>query len=379
MTRLALALRRSCGVLVFLAACGGDSNTSPETGSVHVVVATIGAELDPDGYTVLVDGTARGHVASQADSTLTGLPVGSVSVNLSGVAGNCHATTPLPIAVNVSASQTVDASVTIACAATMGFLRLTLGGPTGQDQDADGYLYSIDGSTPKTVDIPGVVVPVATGDHQVVISGLAANCEILPSPELDFYVGPADTTEVQFAVGCSYITGAIQVFTATTGPRLDPDGYSVKIDGGAPVSLGINDNHIFTGIVPGTHDVEISGIAPNCILFAPNVVQATIGAGSWSFPLQFTFPVECPEVGTLRVVTPIVPQTPNGFAFFVGDASYPLGVSDTTFIPNIPVGSHSFTVRIPEDGCIATPNSGTFTIAANAFTDLTVTLNCPPP
>src|SRR2546430_12147618 len=42
----------------FLAAlaCGSSESTGPSTGSVEVVATTTGADLDPDGYAVAVDG-----------------------------------------------------------------------------------------------------------------------------------------------------------------------------------------------------------------------------------------------------------------------------------------------------------------------------------
>lgn len=376
MTRLAFGLGCSCGLLIALAGCGGDSNNGPEeTGSVHVVVATIGAELDPDGYTVVIDGNDRGHVASQADSTLTGLPVGSVSVSLSGIADNCQAATPLPMVVNVASSQTTDAALTVTCAARTGFVRLAFNGTRGQDYDPDGFSYAIDGHTSKPIDIPGVVVPVLTGDHHIVIYGVAPNCEVYPV-EQDFYVPPVDTIDVPFAVGCSPSTYALQAFTTTTGALPDPDGYTLIIDNGTPLPIGINDSLKVTGLAPGPHLVRIGGIAPNC--FGLTESEVSSGANWWEYPIQPAFSLECPEVGTLRITTPIVPQTGFGFAFFYNNTWYPLGLTETVLIPNIPVGTHSYSVRVPEDGCVITPNTTTFTVSANTITDLAITLDCPP-
>ncbi len=380
MTRLAVVLRVACLPLAALAAaCGGvERAAAPETGAVHVTLATTGSDLDPDGYTVLVNGAVQAHVGIQADTNLIGVPAGTGSVTLTGLAANCSTQPTMPLAVTVLANQSVDVGVTVHCAATTGFLRLWVQGSDIQDQDPDGYFYRIDAGATVAIGNQAAVIPVSHGDHHLTLSGLAANCEIAPGLTWDFYVGAGDTTEVDFAVGCSLITSAIQVTTSTTGAVPDPNGYSISIDGAA-VAMGINDSHLFTGIAPGTHLVRITGIAPNCILYSPDETTAITGADWYMNPLTITFPVVCPEVGTLRVETPIVPQTGWGFAFFVEDTAYPLGVTDTTYISNIPIGDHVFSVRIPEDGCVATPNGGTFTIAANQFTDLPVSLDCPPP
>src|SRR5439155_23636310 len=64
--------------------------TGPTTGSLSVTTATSGAngDLDPDGYTVTVDGTGRA-IGDNASTTFDGLAPGNHSVVLSGVAGNC--------------------------------------------------------------------------------------------------------------------------------------------------------------------------------------------------------------------------------------------------------------------------------------------------
>ena len=158
-------------------------------------------------------------------------------------------------------------------------------------------------------------------------------------------------------MGCSLITSAIQVHDqhhrSGAGPEWLQHQHRRRRSGN-----GNNDSHLFTGIAPGTHLVRITGIAPNCILYSPDETTAITGADWYMNPLTITFPVVCPEVGTLRVETPIVSQTGWGFAFFVEDTAYPLGVTDTTYISNIPIGDHVFSVRIPEDGCVATPNGG---------------------
>src|SRR5205809_7236430 len=63
--------------------------TGPTTGSLSVTTATSGAsgDLDPDGYTVTLDGTTSRAIGINASVTFTGLTAGSHSVVLSGVAG----------------------------------------------------------------------------------------------------------------------------------------------------------------------------------------------------------------------------------------------------------------------------------------------------
>ena len=58
--------------------------------SIQVTTATTGSSLDPDGYTLSVDAGASQAIGSNATLTLDGLAVGTHSLALAGIAGNCH-------------------------------------------------------------------------------------------------------------------------------------------------------------------------------------------------------------------------------------------------------------------------------------------------
>ena len=58
--------------------------------SIEVTTVTTGSSPDPDGYTVTVDVGTPQAIASNATLALEGLAVGTHSVALSGIAGNCH-------------------------------------------------------------------------------------------------------------------------------------------------------------------------------------------------------------------------------------------------------------------------------------------------
>jgi len=59
-------------------------------------------------------------------------------------------------------------------------------------------------------------------------------------------------------------TGDLTVATSTTGSNLDPDGYTLTIDGGSSRAIGINASTTFTGLASGSHTVALSGVAGNC-------------------------------------------------------------------------------------------------------------------
>src|SRR2546425_4328389 len=99
-----------------------------------------GSSLDPDGYTVTVDGTTSQPIATNNSTgiTFTGLAAGSHSVALSGVAANCTVTSANPQSVTVPSGGTVTAPFTVNCTTPPGNLTATTS-TAGSNLDPDGY------------------------------------------------------------------------------------------------------------------------------------------------------------------------------------------------------------------------------------------------
>lgn len=103
-------------------------------------------------------------------------------------------------------------------------------------------------------------------------------------------------------VGCSDSSAppppaaAIEVAIATTGATadMDPDGYFISLDGGAPQPVDDNGAFTFEGLANGTHVVDISGLAPKCVLEGSNrrtiYIGAQIGAAA---RMMVLFSVSC--------------------------------------------------------------------------------------
>lgn len=72
--------------------------------------------------------------------------------------------------------------------------------------------------------------------------------------------------------------GALRVITVTTGDTLDPDGYTITVDGGLEGIATLNDTLVFTGLAAGGHGVRASDVAVNCgtgTASNPRVVQVS--------------------------------------------------------------------------------------------------------
>jgi hypothetical protein len=91
---------------------------APTTGDLNVTASTTGSNLDPDGYTVTLDGTDSRSISTNNGSvTYTGLAAGSHNVTLSGEAGNCTVSGGKSRTVTVSAGATASTSFAVSCAA----------------------------------------------------------------------------------------------------------------------------------------------------------------------------------------------------------------------------------------------------------------------
>ena len=79
---------------------------SPTTGRLHITATTTGPSPDPDGYTVTLDGTSRGALATSGEITIEGLTPGPHSMGLSDVSGNCQVEGDNPRTADIPAGGT---------------------------------------------------------------------------------------------------------------------------------------------------------------------------------------------------------------------------------------------------------------------------------
>src|SRR2546428_769783 len=133
------------GLWALAAGCNNDVS-GPQMGAARVTIATAGADLNPHGYVVSVDGGASMAAPVNGSVTIVGLKAGSPSLALGGLAGNCAVSGANPRSVDVVAGGTTDVSFAITCAST------ARTGPiafvSDRDGNADIYVMNADGSSP---------------------------------------------------------------------------------------------------------------------------------------------------------------------------------------------------------------------------------------
>lgn len=109
---------RSIATIVFtVAGVSCAESTAPATGGLDVSIETIGAsaDVDPDGYSIVVDSGQHALVAATTGGTHVDLPIGRHLVRLEGLAPNCSITGPIEHSVDILGGQSVTASFTVNC------------------------------------------------------------------------------------------------------------------------------------------------------------------------------------------------------------------------------------------------------------------------
>src|SRR5205823_172875 len=211
-------------------------------------------------------------IGANGSVTFSGLSAGSHSVALSGVASNCTVSGGNKRTVSVTAGSTTRTDFSISCAPTAGSLSVTTStsGASG-DLDPDGYTVTLDGATSRAIGDNGTTTfsGLAPGSHTVVLSGMAANCSVsggTSGPVTTSASSPARTSHSLSCAPTAPTTGSLRSTPTrrSSDLDLDPDGYTVTLDGATSRAIGDNGTTTFSGLAPGSHTVVLSGMAANC-------------------------------------------------------------------------------------------------------------------
>ena len=281
--RLSLALAVSAAV-----GCGGEGLTVPTTGTLEITTSTSGAAQDADGYSVQID-AATPRAIGPAATIRTEVAPGNHTVLLGQVAANCTVSGANPATVSVTTGETTTVSFAVTCNAATGSLSIT-SVTTGSSPDPDGYTISIDGATRGALGVNDAVTisEIVPGSHVVELNGVVANCQIQGDNPQTVTVTTGANASVAYTIVCATPPGAgsLRITTATSGSSLDPDGYTISVDGAAPQVIGPNATLDLEGLAAGTHALTLSGIASNCHLDGENPRTVEVLPATVSFDLN---------------------------------------------------------------------------------------------
>ena len=363
----------------------------PDVGTLAVTVTTSGSNT-PGGYTIVVDGSSSQSVGANAVATFLGLPPGSHTVFLSGVPSNCSVSGANPRSVSLIAGVVAATTFSVGCSAlpTTGSLTVTTAtsGASG-DVDPDGYTVSVDGSSSRSIGANGSVTfsGLSAGSHSVALSGVASNCTVSGGNTRTVSVTAGSTTRTDFSISCAPTAGSLSVTTSTSGASgdLDPDGYTVTLDGATSRAIGDNGTTTFSGLAPGSHTVVLSGMAANCSVSGGTSRTVSVTAGSTG---STSYSVSCAPTGggtgSLTVTTATSGATgdldPDGYTVSVdgGAASQPIPDNGSVTFTG-PAGDHTVALSGLAANCaVSGANPRPVTVPSGGTATTTFSVSCGP-
>jgi len=190
----------------------------PATGDLTATTSTSGSSLDPDGYSVAVDGGASRAIAVNGSVTFTGLAAGDHSVALGGVASNCTVSGTNTQTVSVPAGGTVTATFAVSCVTPPGNLAVSTSSSGASIPSS--YTVTVDGSQNQTIASTGSVTftNLAAGNHTAVLA-VPGNCTVSGGASRSVSVPSGGTVNLSYAVSCNAppVVNAGPDATALTG------------------------------------------------------------------------------------------------------------------------------------------------------------------
>jgi Tol biopolymer transport system component len=266
--------------LVALLFSGCEGSTEVETGTIEATSVTTGEPTDPGGYTLTVDGDQGRTFGTNELLTIADLSAGDHELQLLDVAPHCTLAGENPRTVTVPAGAVARTTFEVQCSNPTGSIEVTTT-TGGESLDPDGYAVALDGGAGQPIGTNGSMsfTAVIAGNHLVQLIGAAPNCVVGGENPRPVAVG-SDVATVGFAITCQPPTGTIGVTAITGGLHLDPNGYTVSLDGGPGQPIGINGTLTSPGIPLGDHALQLSGLAANCALGGDNPVTVTVAEGA---------------------------------------------------------------------------------------------------
>ncbi len=210
-------------------------------GTVVVTTATTGQSIDPNGYFAKI-GADSMAIGVNDTVVFTGLPDGTNTVLLTGVATNCTLAGTASRSVTITNSDSMSVAYQVTCQPPMVGSVKVVTVTTGDTLDADGYRARIV-SDSMAIGINDSVTfsNVSVGTRSVILTGIAANCAVADSARRRAVVTTGTTTRVSFPVTCQATAPTVKDWITFTSNRDGNDEiYLIRPDGTGAVNLTMN-------------------------------------------------------------------------------------------------------------------------------------------
>jgi hypothetical protein len=261
-------------------------------GAVRFAASTSGGDLDFDGYEVMVDNGRTLPLRIDGEVIFGGLDPGMHDAQLQGIAANCDASSPGVTRFEVKPYETTQVHFQITCFPTGVQVVTTV---EGLDAGMFYTIYLDEALRPEQVDVGSdkLITGLPPGPHVIRLGNVPGNCELEPASrtvEVPFRT----MVTVEFTSRCIAAYGAIRIDVETTGEDLDLDAYVVTLGGNQTVGVPVNGTGTRDDVLPGTHEVRLTDVAPNCVVAGGESQTAVVTAGKVSRDTsRHAFTVSC--------------------------------------------------------------------------------------
>ncbi len=372
-------------------ACGDDGPDGETTSELQVIVATVGPDADPNGYTVSIQGEGDAHRVGPNDTLpITGLEAGPHTVQLADLPANCTVSGTNPKSVQIFEKLGVRlpppavAQFLVTCGVSTGSIAVSTA-TSGDTPDPDGYRLLLDGTDQGSIGIQdGVTLGGVTTSqgHEIALGGVAGNCGVQGDNPQTIQVEPDQQVEVGFSIVCQappLEAGALQVTTTTTGQDLDPDGYGLTIDSSLRQGIGTNATVTISGLAVGGHALQVSGVASNCQVQGGPTQTVMVAADTTT---EVSLAITCTaRPGAIQVTTATTGPTAGDYTIALDrGTAEPIGANGSHTFGGVAAGNHTLALGGLPTGC-APAGSAVQSVVVTGGQTATVsfTVNCPTP
>ncbi|MEO6056692.1 MAG: LpqB family beta-propeller domain-containing protein [Gemmatimonadales bacterium] len=176
------------------------------------------------------------------------------------------------------------------------------------------------------------------------------------------------------------IEGRLEIIASTTGSDLDPDGYVLSVDDGAPQPLPTNGADTVASLSPGIHRVTLTGVAPNCLLGGANPRSVDIPAASTTslrLDVACSTPLAAISVGAATTGDDV---DPDGYDVVIDRGTpQPLPINGSVRISGLTPGEHEVALSDVAENCvIAGSNPRTVAAPSGSTANAAFTVTCSP-
>jgi Tol biopolymer transport system component len=192
-----------CLCLLWTGCSDGTPLGTAPPGDLRVSMVTVGEDVDPDGYALVIDRGAEHRIGVNETVTLRALRDGQHLVEVTDVADNCEVAGGDDRTVTVPGGTTATTEFRVTCYLAVPMLRV-ITETVGSALDPDGYQVRIGSDVAHSIGISDAldVQSLTPGAHVVSLLDIAPSCQADQNPRT-VTVARGSTTTVRFRITCT--------------------------------------------------------------------------------------------------------------------------------------------------------------------------------